>query len=181
MRNLTIEQKTGFSSIMPFRIVDNKGVLFYDSEFTDHIANGEKLSFNLPVGQYSYDGNFTLLPAPVKQKTIILPLYERNIQNGKKYKVIFGVNKNKCSIFYEPGIILFDNQFKTKPLYLKYGIYFHELGHHYYKTEWKADLYSIKKMYDLGFNSSQIGRLGLEGLTDNSFERQLKIINKVTT
>jgi len=179
MRDLILEEKTGFSSILPFTIYEPSGEIFYASDFTDHIANGEMLKFNLPAGIYKFDGSFTKLPFPVPMQTIILPAKERNFIK-KRYNIEFGDNPNKCTIFYDRQLILFDNSLKSMPLYVKYGIYYHELGHHYYKTEAKADLFSAKKMLEKGFNPSQIGRVALESLSNNSMERKMKIVNKLT-
>ena len=104
---------------------------------------------------------------------------ERNIAQ-KRYEIIFGNNPAKCTIYYEDGVILFDNQFLSKPLYLKYGIYYHELGHHFYKTEDKADLYAVFKMLEKGFNPSQIGRVALEGLSSKSEDRKIKVVETLT-
>jgi hypothetical protein len=179
MRDLILEEKTGFTSSLPFEIFEPNGNLFYSSDFTDHIAKGERLDFNLPAGEYKYNGSFIKLADPVPVKNIILPLPERDIK-GKRYSIIFGTNPNKCSIFYDTGVILFDNSFKSKPLYIKYGVYYHELGHHWYKTESKADLYAAKKMLDKGFNPSQIGFASIESLSEKSFERKEKIVNHLT-
>lgn len=179
MKDLILENKTGFRSTMPFTIVDNKGILFYDSTFTDHISKGEPLEFNLPAGFYKYDGSFIKLDSPVKTVNFPLPPKERHYPQ-KRYKIVFGDNPHKCSIFYEPGIILFDNGFKNAPLYIKYGIYFHELGHLFYKTESKADMYAAKKMLDYGFNPSQVGRVGLMTLSNNSFDRKEKTVKVLT-
>lgn len=178
MRKLILENKTGFRSSLPFIINDNRGILFYDSTFTDHIAKGHILEFNLPAGIYSYDGSFIKLDSPVDFENIVLPPKERNIQQ-RKYRIEYGNNPNKCTIFYEAGLILFDNSFRNVPLYIRYGIYFHELGHLWYRTEEKADLYMIKKMYELGFNPSQIGRVPLMSLSNNSFERKKKAVNLI--
>lgn len=181
MRDLILEQKTGFQSSLPFTIVDSKGVLFYDDTFVNKISQGEVLKFNLPAGVYKYNGSFIKLDEPVKTKNIVLPPKERHINNSpKKYRIEFGDNPNKCTIFYDLGLILFDNQFLNAPLYIKYGIYFHELGHHWYKTEWKADLYATKKMLEYGFNPSQIGRVGLMTLSNNSFDRKERTIKVLT-
>ncbi len=181
MKDLILEHKTGFSSILPFAIYEPNGTLFYSSDFTDHIKNGERLDFNLPAGSYKFDGLFTKLSFPVPVKNINLPLPERNI-NRKRYEIIWGDNPNKCSIFYKEGVILFDNSLKSKPLYVKYGIYYHELGHHWYKTESKADLFAAKKMLDKGFNPSQIGLVVLESLSDKpeSYERKKNLVIHLT-
>jgi hypothetical protein len=182
MKDLILERKTGFASSMPFQIYDINGILFYSDTFTDHIALGHKVKFNLPLGVYKYDGNFVRLEMPVAMSNIPLPLKERNLGH-KRYEIIFGENPNKCTIFYDRGIILFDNQFLRKPLYVKYVIYFHELGHHWYNSEEKADLYAAKKLLELGFNPSQIGRGVLDALDGNkeeSFERMEKIVAALT-
>jgi hypothetical protein len=180
MKSMILENKTGFETSLPFDIFDNKGLLFYSSEFTDHIQKGEKIRFNLPAGIYNYNGSFISLPAPVRFKEITLPMKERNLNGiSKRYQIIFGDNPNKCTIFYDKGVILFDSKYKNEPLYIRYGIYFHELGHHFYKTEEKADLYACKKMLDFGFNPSQVGRVGLMSLSNSSFDRKEKIVKTI--
>jgi len=182
MRDLILEEKTGFASTMPFEIFDINGQLFYSDKFTEIISRGEKLEFNLPLGVYKYNGNFVRLVNPIKVVNISLPLKERHLAH-KRYEIIFGDNPNKCTIFYDEGIILFDNSFKNKPLYVKYVIYFHELGHHWYKSEEKADLYAAKKLLELGFNPSQIGMAMLNSLNpgkEGSFDRMEKIVHALT-
>jgi hypothetical protein len=179
MRKISIQHKTGFRSSMPFLINDTNGILFYSSDFTDKIKKGQTLNFNLPAGDYIYDGNFIKLDSPVKTANVILPPKERNFAY-KRYEIQFGNNPNKCTIFYNKGLILFDNQFLNKPLYIKYTIYFHELGHHWYVTEDKADLFAAKKILELGFNPSQIQLAVLDSLSDKNIERKMKIVYSLT-
>jgi hypothetical protein len=181
MQELNLENKTGFTTSLPFTVYELNGNIFYSSDFTDKIENGERLDFNLPAGEYKYDGSFIKLSMPVPVKQIALPSKERNIAM-RKYKIEFGNNPNKCTIFYGKSLILFDESFRSKPLYVKYAIYYHELGHHWYKTESKADLFATKKLLDLGFNPSQIGLASLESLTDkpDSFDRKMKTVNLLT-
>lgn len=180
MRPLILENKTGFETSLPFEIYDVNGNMFYSSDFSDHIRNGERLKFNLPAGEYQYNGSFIKLDKPVEHKKIVLPKKERHLQGSKKqYQIVYGKNPNKCTIYYKAGLIIFDETLKTAPLFVKYAIYFHEIGHHFYKTESKADLYATKKMLDYGFNPSQIGLAGLMSLSENSFDRQEKIVKSV--
>lgn len=179
MKNLILEKKTGFFTSLPFTIYDEKGNVFYSSDFTEHIGKGKTLKFNLPFGIYKYEGILNKLNSPITVKNIVLPPKERNYPK-KKYKILFGDNMNKCTIFYKLGIILFDKSFLNAPLYIKYSIYFHELGHHFYKTEKFADLYAVKMMLEKGFNPSQIGRTSLFALKESSFDRKEYIINKLT-
>jgi hypothetical protein len=179
MRDLVLEQKTGFSSMLPFVIYEPNGQVFYSSDFTEKIKNGLRLNFNLPEGVYRYDGQFTKLDEPVSVVNIPLPMYER-FYGKKRYDIIFGTNPNKCTIFYDKGVILFDNSIMSKPLYVKYGIYYHELGHHFYKTEKYADLYSAKRMLEKGFNPSQVGRAFLDSLSEKSIQRKMDMVNTLT-
>lgn len=179
MRELKLENKSGFRAGFPFAIYEKNGNLFYSDTFTDKIEKGKQLYFNLPPGVYNYEGTIYKLETPVKTKEINLPPFERLLPK-KRYEIIFGANPNKCTIFYKPGIILFDNAFKDAPLYIKFAIYFHELGHHYYKTEKYADLYAVKKMLEFGFNPSQIGRTNIFSLREDKLERKKYIIDKLT-
>ena len=179
MSKMILQEKAGFQSSMPFNIYEPDGKLFYSSDFTDHIEKGERLDFNLPAGEYTFDGSFIKLPYPVKTSFITLPQKERNFTK-KRYDIEYGTNPNKCTIYYERGLILFDNSIMSKPLYVKYGIYYHELGHHFYETEWKADLYSAKMMLDKGFNPSQVGRVVTEGLSEKSMDRILRLVSELT-
>jgi hypothetical protein len=179
MRKLILNEKTGFTSSMPFTIYDPNGIIFYSSDFTNKIATKRRLNFNVIAGNFTYNGNFVKLDFPVTMKNVILPPKERNIAY-KRYEIIFADNPNKCTIYYDKGIIVFDNQFKIKPLYIKYLIYFHELGHHWYITESKADLYATKKLLELGFNPSQIECGMLESLSEKNVERQMKIVYTLT-
>jgi hypothetical protein len=179
---LNLDKKTGFISVLPFNIYDESGLLFYSSDFTDKIERGGQLMFNLPAGNYKYDGVIRKLDKPVHYKLKKLPPKERRIKKGR-YIVKFGHNPNKCTIFYGPRIILFDNAFKKVPLYVRYSIYFHEMGHHFYKTEKYADLYAYNKMLKLGFNKTQIGLSVLDTLTnkESSFDRKEYIIKNATS
>jgi len=181
MLDLTLEKKTGFRTSLPFEIFDLKGNLFYSDTFCNTIKDGKTLFFNMPAGYYKYNGSFIKLDQPVTTITIKLPPPERALTKHKRYEIVFGVNPNKCSIFYDSGVILFDNSLLNKPLYIKYGIYFHELGHQFYKTESKADLYATKKMLEYGFNPSQIGLVQLTTLTQpESFDRKKKTVDSLT-
>jgi hypothetical protein len=175
---MVLKEKTGFSSSLPFKIYDKAGWLFYADFFTKHIANGDRLKFNLPTGEYRYDGFLEKLPEPVKHKEIKLPPPQRNFPKVE-YKVKFGDNPAKCSIFYKKHEILFDNSFKDVPIYMRVHVYYHEKGHLLYKTEEFADLYSAKKMLDLGYNTSQIGYSNLEMLSEAQKERKEFLVNNI--
>lgn len=178
MNELIIKQKTGFISYSKFNIFDKNKKLFYSDDFTDSLNKYGYVKFNLPLGKYYVIGNIFKLNAPIKFDLIKLPKPERNILK-KKYKILFGENPNKCSIFYEKGIILFDKKLKDFPLYVLYFIYYHELGHLFYETEKFADIYSVNKLLKLGFNPSQIVRAPYFSLSNKNFERKKFVVNKL--
>lgn len=176
MRDLVINNKTGFRTSLPFEILDENGNLFYSDEFTSEIENGKVLYFNLPKGHYKYDGYFIKLDSPVKTPEIKLPKPERNYDRNKLFKIKFGENPFKCSIFHDEGVILFDNQFKKAPKFVVFDIYFHELGHLFYETEEYADLFATKSLLELGYNKSQIAAAPMLSLSNrNDYRKQLKL------
>lgn len=186
MKKLVLAEKTGFSTLLPFKIYDSTGFLFYSDTFVSKIREGKRLFFNLPIGEYQYNGIFEKLPNPVSREKRIeqinkeLPPPERKIPNTG-YRIEWGNNPNKCSIFYDQKRILFDKSLAKIPMYMKFYIYFHEMGHHLYKTEKFADLFAAKKMLQLGFNASQIGYSSLETLSDKQKERKEFLVNNLTS
>jgi hypothetical protein len=128
-------------------IFDEQGKVFL-RPFTTH--------FNLPKGNYTINTDFNFCE-PVRYKKIILPKRERNIKFPKKFKVIQRPNKNKCSIYYELGLIVFDPEFfNSLNKFQHYFVCAHEIGHYFYKTEKYCDLFSAKKMIQNGYNATQI-------------------------
>ncbi len=184
MRKLILEQKTGFETRSPFIIYDEREIEFYSSNFTNKIKEGKKAKFNLPKGIYFIQGFIYKLSKPVHFDSIKLPPKERNFPK-QRYKIVFGENKkNKCTIFHKKGIIFFDNVFRIAPKYILYDIYFHELGHQYYITEKYADRYATKRLLELGFNPTQIGRSSILSLSSKSIDRKkakVKSLNKYKT
>jgi hypothetical protein len=128
-------------------VFDEQGKLFF-RPFTNE--------FNLPKGNYSINSNFEFCE-PIKYKKIILPKRERNIPFPKNFKVIQRPNKNKCSIYYEIGLIVFDpNFYNSLNQFQHYFVCAHEIGHYFYKTEKYCDLFAAKKMIQNGYNATQI-------------------------
>lgn len=178
MKRLVLETKTGFSSLLPFSIYDSKGIMFYSDKFTTVIAEGKRLFFNLPRGEYLIKGFIQKLSAPVENENIQLPKPER-FKPLKKYRIIYKKNPNKCTIYYNAGIIVFDTSFKNYPKFIRDNIYFHEMGHHIYKSEELADLFAAKKMLDKGYNKSQVGLTSLLALSEKQNYRKNFIFEKL--
>jgi hypothetical protein len=177
MKVLKIDKKTGFKNLTPERpilIRDFRGKIFY---------NTEKLSkpvqmFNLPQGVYNLvEGNIKPMAKPVDFKLSPMPKPERNYPNPYNFKIMFGINPNKCSIIWTKKTILFDNKLKELSLPELIFILNHEYGHRLYHTEKYADLYATNKMLKDGYNDSQIGTAPITSLSSGQYERK-KFITK---
>lgn len=172
MRKLDLATKTGFAITdiyKPVVIRDHRGILFYT---TEPLLPKVK-QFNLPPGTYFVDsGYFTPLPNPVKYDKIVLPPSQRLLPKPTNFRVEFAPNPNKCTIYWNKNLIVFDKRFKEKPLYEIFFILFHEEGHHKYKTEKYADIYAINRMLEYGFNPLQSGSAPLFTLSDIQMHRK---------
>jgi len=169
---IILNRKTGFESLEPKKpiiIRDFRGRIFYD---TSELEKPVK-RFNIPEGKYSIDsGTLKRLKEPVKFSLSPLPLPERIYPSPYKFKILFGVNPNKCSIIWKKRTILFDNSFKSAPLPSIFFILYHEYGHQLYKTEKYADLFSTNEMLKKGFNNSQIGKAPIVSLSSKQIDRK---------
>ena len=179
MRKLELSKKTGFKVndiYKPVVIRDFRGVLFYSTEpFLPRVKE-----FNLPGGTYFVDsGYFTPMVFPVQYKYIKLPLAQRLLPKPTDFKIMFGNNPRKCTIYWDKKYILFDNSFREKPLNQLYFILFHEWGHSIYKTETYADLYAANCMLGKGFNPSQVGEAPVNSLSDASMDRKEIVVSKL--
>ncbi len=178
-RRLFLDKKTGFEVndiFKPINIRDFRGVLFYSTEgMTPNVAR-----FNLPAGEYWVDsGNFRALPRPNQVTLSTLPFPERFYPSSDSFKIMFGNNPNKCTIYWNKKLILFDSSFKEKPLSYIDLILFHERGHSLYETEKYADLYATNEMLKKGYNESQIGTAHLETLSSNQYDRKQYINRRI--
>lgn len=153
-------------------IYDNKGVLFYSSDFVSNFLG----YFYLPSGTYTANHYFKQVNGKLQQPKIKLPKRERDFKhNFKEFKILFGINKHKCTIDHDEKTILFDNSFLDAPKYVLAFILYHEQGHNFYETEWKADLFSVAKMLKEGYNISQIIKAPFT-LSEKQENRKLKIL-----
>lgn len=179
MRKLEVSKKTGYKVndiYSPIVIRDYRGIMFYT---TEPLLPRVK-EFNLPVGSYMVDsGYFSPMTFPVQYKLIRLPFPERFLPKPKDFVICFGDNPNKCTIFWDKGIIMFDNSFREKPLPQLYFILFHEFGHARYKTEKYADLYAVNSMLAKGFNPSQIGMAPIQSLSNYADYRKENVVNRL--
>lgn len=164
-----------FTSNGFFEIYDNRGVLFYSSNFTLLGKSGKPVKFSLPIGVYNVTGIIEKTK-PFKINLPNLPKIERLKKHGS-FNLSFDENPNKCTINYKNRTIIFDNKFKTYPSYVLFFILYHEYGHLLYSSEFKADCAAVYIMLLKGFNKSQIGLAPFETLTQNeSFKRKLNVV-----
>lgn len=178
-RPLVLTSKTGFQVIdvfKPVNIRDERGILFYTTEpMLPRVTH-----FNLPAGRYIVDsGFFRELQQPNEVRLSSLPFPERFYPSTKDFKLIFGNNPNKCTVFWDAKTIVMDRQFLNRPLPEIDLILFHEEGHSRYKTEKYADLYATNAMLKKGYNESQIGLSHLNSLSSAQYERKEYINKKI--
>lgn len=179
MQTLTVSKKTGFKNMNLNKSIvlrDFRGLTFFD---TTAMLNNPDF-FNLPAGKYLIDsGHFKELPKPVPYRYFKLPPFERHFKTPANFKIVFGDNPNKCSIYWNKGIILFDNELKDYSLPELDLIRFHEFSHARYKTERYADLMAMNYMLCKGYNPVQIGESLLTSLSDNNYDRKVFATNKI--
>ncbi len=156
MRPLNLGLKTGFvvnDVYKPIIIRDSRMILFYETESL--LPKVE--FFNVPAGNYWVEKGWfseTLLPRVYPLR--VLPQPERMMEDPTGFAIVFGHNPNKCSILWDEKVILFDNQFASKPEPEIFFILYHEYGHQMYSNEKYADLFAANTMKLKGFNPSQI-------------------------
>lgn len=176
---LDLQIITGFKNVapeIPVIIRDYRGVMFYDTTGLKKLVK----CFNLPAGKYIVEsGKFAPLKNPVPVKLTKLPAPERNYPKPFNFKILFGVNPNKCSIIWRKKTILFDNSLFNSPLPELYFILFHEYGHQLYHTEKFADLFSTNYMKKRGYNDSQIGLAQINSLSTSQIKRKKFIIKNI--
>lgn len=147
-------QKKGYSAIINgmLKIKDKSGRLFYVRNCSGYVH------FNLPSGTFDSNAELTELAKPIEYRTIALPEAEKDRPFPSDIEVRYGNNKNKATIFLtgKKYIIILDTMYKTIGRLYRTFVKYHELGHHYYKTEALADRFSYMAMITEGYNPSQI-------------------------
>jgi hypothetical protein len=169
MQALSINYITGVNPLTKCFVYIDK-VLFYIA------PEGRK--FNLPPGQYEYEGTMFLCDAIDYSKLISYPKREKKIKVKGIKKIKIGTNPNKCSIWTNTGIVLIDKEFlnSLKLNLLKLFVILHEKGHYYYFTESYCDTYAKNKLLKAGYNPSQIWGLSKAMLKSGERSDYLKEI-----
>ena len=181
MKRFRINKKKSFyTPDKEIKIYDSRGIIFYDSNEVENF----KGYFTLPrigIGNSTYltNGNLAVINN-FSHYSVRLPNPEWSKNHDfSKFKVRFGRNPNKCTIFHKKKLIFFDNSFKRKPYYELAFILFHEMGHNYYITEQYADSYAVKEMLKRGYTPYQILIAAIDSLSKQpeAFERKQNVLN----
>jgi len=136
--------------------VSRNGMLYHEREFKQPVNN---FTFNaVKSGNYTFTQPVQKSEvAPIKKLSttgIILPNKERF------YKADFYIVKNdnydgKARMYKETGEIQTGRLFEQYNEQIKEFIILHEIGHFFYSTEWKCDLYALMQYLKKGYNQSQ--------------------------
>jgi len=114
-----------------------------------------------------------LVPCKIK---FDLPTPERN--KLKNFKIEFNptLQGTPARIFTDSGLVEIGPQFQNYEPPTKLFILLHELGHFYYKTEWKTDTFALYWYLKLGYNKSQ-AFYALSRVLKTSPENMKRLIN----
>lgn len=179
MNKIVVDKKTGFCCNDSTELVinDSKGKLFYSRSI-----NRAQNCFNLPKGVYYSKNNLTQLGSPVSYSIPKLPKIERSGILPKKVIVRKGNNPYKCSIVRDNkrriAVIFADNKIFELPKVQQELIMLHELGHCFYETEYKCDMFSAHYLIKRGYNPSQLALSTFYSLgnSDSSFDRKCTML-----
>lgn len=175
MREIRLKTPTTFRNNELEEInIYQDGKLFYSSKY----LNKNPEFFNLPAGDFQTENFISVAPLSIPK--IKLPKKERHIKSGENYEIRFEPNPNKCTVYHDQDLIVFDESFKNKPEIEILCVYYHELGHRFYETEYKCDIYSYYRLLKLGYNPSQIKQAFQNTLshTPAAYHRKMKYFNK---
>jgi hypothetical protein len=136
--------------------VSRNGILYHEREFKQPV---NFFTFNaVKSGEYTFTQPVQKSEtAPIKKLStagIFLPNKERF------YKADFYIVKNdnydgKARMYKETGEIQTGRLFEQYNEQIKEFIILHEIGHFFYSTEWKCDLYALMQYLKKGYNQSQ--------------------------
>jgi hypothetical protein len=179
MIKIKVNKKTGFccNDSTELIINDAKGKLFYSRSI-----NRPKNCFNLPKGVYYTNNNLTQLGTPVSYSIPKLPPIEREGIIPVIVIVRKGNNPHKCSIIRDDrrriAVIFADNKIFELPRVQQELIMMHELGHCFYETEYKCDLFSARYLIKRGYNPSQLALSSFYSLgnSDSAYERKCTML-----
>lgn len=144
------------SGVLPdfLEIRNEAGKVFY-VRYLKAGYNTIKININ-KKGTYTANFSATVEVKPLEiSKTIdFLPEKERDLKTDLN---ILGktLERTPARIYAHYGVIEYDkDKFAALPIPFKVFILLHEIGHFFYVTEWKADLFALYHFSRLGYNPS---------------------------
>jgi hypothetical protein len=157
-------------------ILDDRGRTIYKRYMN---GKADNFSVNMPTkGTYYLPDTeildrLPLVPCKIK---FDLPTPERN--KLKNFKIEFNptLNGTPARIFTDSGLVEIGPNFQNYDPPTKLFILLHELGHFYYKTEWKTDTFALYWYLKLGYNKSQ-AFYALSRVLKTSPENMKRLIN----
>lgn len=174
----TILNKTGYKGRGRVEIYDSKKRPFYTFFFNPFGF------FNLPKGTYYTKSDISKVYKPIEFEYYELPKREKNRMMPRKIVVKYGSNpEHKGTVIMTKDIyyINLDKKYKNIGRPAKCFIKYHELGHHLYKTEEKADHFAYRLMILRGFNPSQIYEAAKRTLDSDISKERIKKMYLLTT
>lgn len=153
----TIRFYTKSNRIVIYDICDN---IFYLRELPTNFDGVLKINFPAP-GVYYCDDYLDILDCEplITADDIVLPAFEHNY--SKPLDVISDPQTNGIAQIYphaydDLAVVVVGKGFHDCPQPFRLYYLLHEMGHLYYDTEWKCDLFALKYMKQLGYNESNM-------------------------
>lgn len=185
--NLKIEQPatvyvTFNHSIDRFEVLDDSGRVAFFRYLPDDCR---AFKFNLPhKGDYVLPEGVKVAVKPLETaKLPVLPAKERDRMTNENLRVVFtNLKGTPARVYTYHRVICITPNFYKLPLPTRLFILLHELGHFYYETEWKCDLFAYYWMLRLGHNHSSAiyGLTTILKHTRGNTARIKKLFNNVT-
>lgn len=183
MHKLVVMKKTGYQITdpqTPVIIRDNRGILFYSTEaLTPKVKQFNLPTFGNGMTYLVESGSFKEMPFPVPASYVKLPSLSRRFPSPFDFKILFGVNPNKCTVKWNEKEILFDNSFLEKPLPQIFFILYHEYAHAFFSSEVLCDRMAANYMLAKGFNPSQIGSSSITALSSKQLHRKNDLVQSL--
>lgn len=182
-RPSTLLLKKAHSRANYVQMRDDRGRVTY---FRHLKGTPDNFSVNIPrSGSYFLEGDFfitDLLPLHHERPKFTLPPAERNKFKPFNIEINPNLKGTPARIFTDVGKVEIGQNFKQYPPQIRLFILLHELGHFYYITEWKADLFAAYWYINLGYNASNAFYALSKVLSHSpaNTERLQKLFNQIT-
>lgn len=151
----TLNKKTTLHCSEPKIVIfDGSGLCYFMNN-----NKGGKHYFNLPQGKYKTTCKVRKAKRPLNYTLPNFPKPEGLRQLPERFKITWGKNPHKCSVYPKIGLVIFDTSLKKLPRFILQYIMFHELGHYFYfdngeASELKCDTFANIQMIKNGWNPS---------------------------